>query len=648
MPAYNASKYIGQAIESILSQTFRDFELIIVDDTSTDDTFEIIQKYGGADKRIVVLKNVSNMKLANTLNAGIKICRGKYIARMDADDWSFPDRLCRQFNFMENNPDMAISGGAMEICDEKLQPVSRREYILEDGAIRKQIFMFSPFCHPSVMIRKSVLENLNPVYNPDYNPAEDYDLYFRIGLLGKLGNLPDALIRYRTGGNSMTTGSMKKMELMTIKIRSLYSTSYDMGFRERLYNICHWISVFFVPPSIKIKIFNLIRNSKPENKKRYSVVAIWHAVYRKDSVLEPNLDYAFLQHYFPDRIVISNSLYKGGHTTVSFFLDGRLIKKRKFGFMAYLPDVFRYGAESVLNLFYLSLYGKGNIVYTLDPLSAFVPCLLRNIRFVKKVFFVTKDYSTKRFDNAILNKIYFLLDKYCTHAADANICTADTVMVHKKNKYPGMKNIQFHMPNVPPPWIVESYENIPKIKGKIVYVGNLGEGVNIKGFAELFHVMKVLQTEIPYAKLFIIGEGEHKKELMELAKDNINVLFLGHFPEYKSVLEHVAQSEIGIAMYNGDNCYDEFRDSVKIREYQAFGAIPVTTDVAKANSEEISRYRSGIIIKEFTFKYIRDAILAIMQNPGSMTEFRRNAVKNYEIFKHKYEDQRDLIQNKDC
>ncbi|MFA5770905.1 MAG: glycosyltransferase family A protein [Patescibacteria group bacterium] len=261
MPAYNAEKYISEAIESILNQTFKDFEFIIIDDCSTDKTWEAIEDYAKKDSRIIALRNEVNLKMSRALNRGLALANGKYIARMDADDWSYPNRLHKQFIFMENNPKIGISGGSMNICDENLNIKSIRKYNLTDREIRKNIFKYSPFCHPLIIIKKEVFDKVGK-YDTNFNPAEDYELYFRIGEFYKFGNLDDILLKYRLVEKSMTTGSTKKMELKTIEIRNKYSKKYNMSFFDKIYNFLHWASVYLVPSKFKIRLFNVLRNSR--------------------------------------------------------------------------------------------------------------------------------------------------------------------------------------------------------------------------------------------------------------------------------------------------------------------------------------------------------------------------------------------------
>lgn len=262
MSAYNAEKYITGAMDSILEQTFRDFEFIIIDDYSTDSTWELIQKYAKDDFRIVPRRNVENLKLSKSLNKGIALARSSYIVRMDADDWAYADRLEKQYRFMETHPEIGLSGGGMEVCDENMRVVGIRKYYLEDDKIKSRIFRYSPFSHPTIIIRKSILDKAG-LYNPYYNPAEDYELYFRIGQYTKFGNLEDIILKYRMVQQSMTTGSTRTMELMTVRIRKQYAQvhhCYKMTFNDRFYSLLHWLSIYTIPLKAKLWLFNLLRD----------------------------------------------------------------------------------------------------------------------------------------------------------------------------------------------------------------------------------------------------------------------------------------------------------------------------------------------------------------------------------------------------
>lgn len=262
LSVYNADKYVSIAIEGILNQSFQDFELIIVDDCSSDASWDICQKYAQLDKRIRASRNNSNLGGGETLNIALDLAQGRYIAIQDNDDWSYPDRLANQLTFMEAHPDVGIVGGSMEIINENGTVVGKRTYNLIDEMIRNKIFRYSPFCHPLVMFRKSILDIVG-YRNFDLAPADDYDLYFRIGKLSKFANLEEVLLKYRVVPTSLTNSRTKKMELATIKVRNIYLNDdcYNSVLLDKLYNYFHYISIFIIPSKLKMYLFNLLRNS---------------------------------------------------------------------------------------------------------------------------------------------------------------------------------------------------------------------------------------------------------------------------------------------------------------------------------------------------------------------------------------------------
>ena len=192
MPVYNGEKYLRDAIESILNQTYTDFEFIILNDGSTDKTEEIILSYD--DQRIVYVKNTTNLQISKTLNKGIDLAKGKYIARMDADDISLLERFERQIEFMEKYTEVGICGTYIETFDEEKSvwrvPLSHRDILC-------RMIFDSCLMHPSVMMRKSVLDMLPIVYREEFNKAEDYDLWVRLALLTNFANLKEVLLKYR-------------------------------------------------------------------------------------------------------------------------------------------------------------------------------------------------------------------------------------------------------------------------------------------------------------------------------------------------------------------------------------------------------------------------------------------------------------------
>ncbi len=203
MSCYNRESYVRDAIESILNQTYTDFEFIIIDDCSTDKTPEIIQEYADKDNRIIFIRNQENMDYNYNLRKGFKIAKGEYIARMDDDDISLPERFEKQVSYLDQHPDITVLGTFIKTFGE----LEIESWITEtDSDVLNVLMNFhNPMCHPSVMIRKSFLQEHDLTYSPKELYAEEYDLWKNIILNGgKLANLPEELVRYRTHKNNIS------------------------------------------------------------------------------------------------------------------------------------------------------------------------------------------------------------------------------------------------------------------------------------------------------------------------------------------------------------------------------------------------------------------------------------------------------------
>lgn len=203
MTTFNGEQFINEAVQSILSQTFKELEFIIVDDCSTDRTFQILSSYD--DPRIILIKNQLNVGQTTALNIGIQSSRGSYIARMDADDVSFPNRLEVQFDFLEKNPSIAVVGSwcldvnpdgkPLRVFKVPTDPITIKCYLAGSGEL-------TSWCinHPSVMIRKSALEEVGLYREPDgCEPGypQDYELWGRLARRYKFANIAVPLLKYR-------------------------------------------------------------------------------------------------------------------------------------------------------------------------------------------------------------------------------------------------------------------------------------------------------------------------------------------------------------------------------------------------------------------------------------------------------------------
>lgn len=210
LPAYNAELYLKEAIDSVLAQTFTDFELIVLNDGSTDKTEEIILSYN--DDRLVYVKNEQNLGLIGTLNKGMTLAKGKYIARMDADDICFPERFAKQVEFLENNHDYVICGTSAYRFYNHTADGNAFHVPLSDESIRVRLFFNSGFIHPSVMFRSSVISDYNLGFSIDYKYAEDYFFWMDLLKYGKGFNLKEKLLYYRVVGTSQTAVGNSNVE----------------------------------------------------------------------------------------------------------------------------------------------------------------------------------------------------------------------------------------------------------------------------------------------------------------------------------------------------------------------------------------------------------------------------------------------------
>lgn len=214
MPVYNGERYIAQAIESILNQTFKDFEFIIVNDGSTDKTQEILKRYQG-----IKIINQNNQGVSVASNTGISQSSGKYIARLDADDISLPTRLAKQLAYLEEHAEIGILGSGAIIIDGKGKKWGYQKMPETDAEIRWFSIFKSPFIHSSVIFRRELIRNkFNEIYNQNYIPADDYDLWIRLLKTTNAANFPEPLIYYRVHDTNASLIQKQKQYFISTQI----------------------------------------------------------------------------------------------------------------------------------------------------------------------------------------------------------------------------------------------------------------------------------------------------------------------------------------------------------------------------------------------------------------------------------------------
>lgn len=266
MPVYNTEKYVWEAIQSILSQTFTDYELVIIDDCSSDNSYKICQEYAKHDDRIKLYKNEKNIWVVRTRNELFKKVSkdSSYIAILDADDISKPNRLKKQYDYLEQNTDISIIWSHIQIIDESSNTIWYRKYPTSYEQVKNTIIKKSPLAQPAVMIRKSDLLNIGD-YNTDFERCQDYELWFRFFDAGyRITNIDDYLLSYRVFDWQGKSKHLKLTLDNTIKIQKKYI------YNKKYYSISNILhhhllkSLSILPNNIILKIFKILeyKNNK--------------------------------------------------------------------------------------------------------------------------------------------------------------------------------------------------------------------------------------------------------------------------------------------------------------------------------------------------------------------------------------------------
>jgi len=218
MPAYNSEKYLAEAIESILNQTFKNFEFIIINDGSTDKTLKILKKYAKKDRRIRIINHIKNLGIVKTRNDGLKEAQGEYIAIMDSDDISLPERLQIQYEYLKNNKEVFFVSSGAELIDKNGNKIRDLIPPTKDKELYERLNKKNCLMQPTIMLKNQHIQ-----YRKKFHLAEDYDFYLR--LLSdnkKLANLPNKLIKCRISSSSSTYTNQAKIRLFSEKAREFY------------------------------------------------------------------------------------------------------------------------------------------------------------------------------------------------------------------------------------------------------------------------------------------------------------------------------------------------------------------------------------------------------------------------------------------
>lgn len=264
MPVRNAGVFLAPAIESIINQTYSNWELICVDDGSNDGTSKLLRMYSKVDKRIKVYSNKSRKGIGYSLNKALSFAKGQYIARMDADDISLPQRLEIQLSFLQKNTNIVACGGQAEMINTEGITFAYKKFPTDPKELYKMIMRSIPLQHPILMTRAKIFKEYR--YREDIRTAEDVDMLFYLLSKGNISNVEDVIYKYRKSHKSNGYHSIKKTFFITFNSR--FSAIFKYGYRPSLYGIAislaQYAVVSILPNKMVMKLFEQMRFKREE------------------------------------------------------------------------------------------------------------------------------------------------------------------------------------------------------------------------------------------------------------------------------------------------------------------------------------------------------------------------------------------------
>lgn len=265
LPTFNGSKYINKAIDSILLQSFLDWELLIIDDGSTDGTENIIKKYTDIHSTIRYFKNNVNLGIQKSLNRGLRESEGKYVARIDDDDeWADKDKLKKQVDFLDKNIDYVLVGTGVIVVDKNEVELFKYKLPKKDNDIRSKILLKNCFVHSSVVFKRDLALKLKG-YSEDIDTLhiEDYDLWLKLGTMGKMANLDIYGVFFMSRENSISSVNKMNQFKKDLNLIKKYRNKYPNYFRSIIFN---YIKLYFyktfnlIPSFLKYKLIYIYKN----------------------------------------------------------------------------------------------------------------------------------------------------------------------------------------------------------------------------------------------------------------------------------------------------------------------------------------------------------------------------------------------------
>lgn len=329
MSVYNGEKYLLESIDSILNQTYKNFEFLITDDGSKDNSLKILKEYEKKDSRVRIIINDGNKGLIYSLNNMLNLSNGKYIARMDADDIALKNRLEEQVKFLEKNEDISIIGSFYQAFKDNFSFIRKNIKTINDPEEIKASLLFRNYiCHPSIMVRNRIIKKYNLKYNFEDKGMEDYGLWLKLSKNEKIVILPQVLLKYRFLSSSISANVLKKEET--------YKSTLKRIFKRELFDIFNALPDEDLEKHIEICLTNNLSNFKYSMEEKIEYL---NRLETNNFILK-NYNEKFLNKQFNERIIeiylnqsnffkafVESRKFNIGLKKLIFFKLKRLIKK---------------------------------------------------------------------------------------------------------------------------------------------------------------------------------------------------------------------------------------------------------------------------------------------------------------------------------
>jgi len=261
MPVYNTVSFLPAALQSIKKQTYSNWELIVIDDHSTDGSWEVLQQFAKKDSRIQAIRNKTNRGVSFTANKATKLAKSQFIARMDSDDIAAPNRLAVQVKFLLKHPEVIALGGQCDVINEHDQVIGHKRFPTQPSHVRKMLFSFASIQQPTMMVNAALLPKNFHWYEVFLATAEEHELLFRLLQYGQLANLPDKLLSYRIHSKNISSRHPKKdfWQIARARWNAVFKRGYRPNLRGLVTTFAQATLVISLPESILYQLYTKMR-----------------------------------------------------------------------------------------------------------------------------------------------------------------------------------------------------------------------------------------------------------------------------------------------------------------------------------------------------------------------------------------------------